>query len=173
MKDASASPDLFSAPSDCVYAGSSLRVGVLADGAYFDFFYNDGPRFLVEREGREIWADWPENYSLEDAATYLLGPVLGFVLRLRGITCLHASAVAVGDQAIALVGTPGAGKSTTAAAFACLGYGVLSDDVVALADEGDRFIVQPGYPRVNLWPNSVCALFDSADSLPRITPTLG
>src|SRR5207244_6105024 len=85
--------------------------------------------------------------------------------------CLHASAVAVADRAIALVGLPGAGKSTAAAAFACAGYPVISDDVVALEDHGERFLVQPGYPRVNLWPDSVRRLFGSEDALPRITPT--
>ena len=148
-----------------------LRVSRLAAGSYFGFSYSDGPRFVVGADGREVWADWPENYSIEDAATYLVGPVVAFVLRLRGITCLHASAVAIGDQAIALIGSPGAGKSTTAATFAQRGYSVLSDDVVALDDCGDHFLAQPGYPRVNLWPDSVRALFGSEDALPRITPT--
>ena len=149
----------------------TLRVGRLAGGNYYGFLYSDGVRFAVEREGREIWGDWPENYTLEDACTYLIGPVMAFVLRLRGATCLHASAIAIGDRAIALVGEPGAGKSTTAAAFAKLGHPVLSDDVVVLSDRNDRFFVQPGYPRVNLWPDSVRALFGSEDALPHITPT--
>jgi len=149
----------------------TLRVGAIADGSYFVFLYGDGVRFAVDRSGREVWADWPETSSLEDAATYLMGPVLGYVLRRRGVVSLHASAVALGDRAIALVGTGGAGKSTTAAAFACLGYGVLSDDVVALADQENRFLVRPGYPRINLWPDSVRALFGSEEALPRITPT--
>jgi hypothetical protein len=149
-----------------------LRFGTLGKGAYFGFFYCDGARFAVNKRGNEIWADWPdENYTLEDAATYLMGPVFGFVLRLRGVTCLHASAVSVGTHAIAFVGAAGAGKSTTAAGFACLGYPVLSDDVVALKDEGDRFLVRAGYPRVNLWPDSVSALFGSQETLPRISPT--
>ena len=148
-----------------------LRVGVLHGGDYFGFFYSDGVRFAVERRGREVWADWPENYTLEDACTYLIGPVIGFVLRLRGVTCLHASAVAVDEQAIALVGFPGAGKSTTAAAFAHRGYSVIADDVVALAEDGENFLVPPGYPRVNLWPDSVRVLFGSEGALPRITPT--
>jgi hypothetical protein len=97
--------------------------------------------------------------------------VLGFVLRLRGMVSLHASALAIGDRAIALVGEGGAGKSTTAAAFACLGYGVLCEDLVPLADQGNRFLVQSGYPRVNMWPDSVRALFGSEEALPRITPT--
>ncbi len=150
---------------------SNLRVRLLSPGQYFGLFYGDGARFAVDRFGSEVWADWPENYTLEDACTYLLGPVMGFVLRLRGAVCLHASAVAVGGYAIALVGGPGAGKSTTAAAFACCGSPVLSDDVVALTDKGRGFLVQPGYPRVNLWPDSVQQLFGSEDALPRITPT--
>jgi hypothetical protein len=147
-----------------------LRVGRLHHGAYI-FSYSDGVRFAIDSHGREIVAGWPEGYALEDAATYLTGPVLAFALRLRGWICLHASAVAIEDRAIALVGSPGAGKSTTSAAFAKNGYAVLSDDVVALADEGDSFRVQPGYPRVNLWPDAVSALFGSEDVLPRITPT--
>lgn len=149
----------------------SLRVGVLPGGSYLGLFYDDGARFAVERSGCEVWADWPENYTLEDACTYLLGPVMGFVLRLRGLVCLHSSAVAIDSRAIALVGAPGAGKSTTAAAFACSGFPVLSDDVVALADKETQFVAQPGYPRVNLWPDSVRRLFGSEQALPRITPT--
>ena len=150
---------------------ANLRAGLFSGREHFGFFYHDGARFAVDSRGREVWADWPESYTLEDACTYLIGPVMGFVLRLRGTVCLHASAVAIGDRAVALVGLPGAGKSTTAAAFACAGFPILSDDVVALADKGDQFLVQPGYPRVNLWPDSVGRLFASADALPLITPT--
>lgn len=181
LKDAPAfPPSALREPADFFYTSPSgsdgppaLRVARLAGGAYFGLFYGDGARFAVDREGRELWADWPEGYSLEDAATYLVGPVLGFVLRLRGIVPLHASGVAVEEQAIAVVGMPGAGKSTTAAAFAHRGYAVLSDDVVPLHDARDHFLVAPGYPRVNLWPDSVRALFGSEDALPRITPTWG
>ena len=180
LKEKSASPSTFSvsppqffytSPGRNAHGQPLLRVAKLAGGAYFGLFYADGARFAVERTGREVWADWPENYTLEDACTYLAGPVLGLLLRLRGVTCLHASAIAVGDRAIALVGSPGAGKSTTATAFAHCGYAVLSDDVVALTDRRDHFLVQPGYPRLNLWPDSVRALFGSEDALPRITPT--
>jgi hypothetical protein len=150
---------------------ANLRTSTLPESEHVGLFYRDGARFAIECHGREVWADWPENYTLEDACTYLLGPVMGFVLRLRGTVCLHASAVAVDNRAIALVGQPGAGKSTTAAAFACCGFTVLSDDVVALADKETQFLVEPGYPRVNLWPDSVRQLFGSDDALPRITPT--
>jgi hypothetical protein len=148
-----------------------LRMAMDPSEKYYVFFYRDGARFAVERHGREVWADWPEDYTLEDACTYLLGPVMGFVLRLRGVICLHASAIVTGAGAIALAGPAGAGKSTLAAAFGSGGFPVLSDDVVALVDEGEGFLVQPGYPRVNLWPDSARALFGLENPLPQITPT--
>jgi hypothetical protein len=180
MREESSLPSPFAVPpSEFFYASEgdemdsapALRVGMLDGGAYFGLFYKDGARFAVQREGREVWADWPEGYTIEDACTYLVGPVMGFVLRLHGVICLHASAVAVGGRAIALVGSPGAGKSTTAAAFADRGFAVLSDDVAALEDRVDHFLVHPGYPRVNLWADSVRALFGSEDVLEPITPT--
>ena len=173
-------PSLFSLPSHFSYISPNqnsdgqpiLRACKLGD-SHFGFFYADGARFAVKLDGREIWADGPADYALEDTATYLVGPVMGFVLRLHGILPLHACAVAMRDQAIALVGDQGAGKSTTAAAFARQGYAVLSEDLAAVAESGSQLMVQPGYPRVNLWPESAEALFGGAHQLPPVTPTWG
>ena len=148
-----------------------LRVWKLFRSTHFHLRYGDGTEFVIACDGRQIWARWPDNLTLEDTATYLLGPVLGFTLRLRGVTCLHASAVVIDSRAVVFLGEAGAGKSTTAAAFAQVGYPVLSDDVVALVDEGSRFLVQPAYPRIRLWATSVAALYGSPDALPRIVPT--
>lgn len=142
-----------------------------SDGGRFEFVYGDGARFGVDDQGHEVWADWPDGYTFEDAATYLMGPILGLVLRLHRVTPLHASVVAVDEKAVALVGSPGSGKSTTAAAFACLGYPVLSDDMAPLVDGEHSLLTQAGYPRVNLWPDAVRLLFGSEDALPRVTPT--
>jgi hypothetical protein len=147
----------------------TLRVGVLDSGIYI-FCYQDGAKFAVAPNGREVWGDCPANYTLRDAATYLVGPIMGFVLRLRGVVPLHASTVVIAGRAIVLMGGPGAGKSTTAAAFAKLGYSVLCEDVAALTEDGSQFLIQPGYPRVNLWPDSARALFGHRDLLPAITP---
>ncbi len=138
--------------------------------SYYRIRYSDETIVVVDASGSRVWAVWQDPATLEDTATYLLGPILGFLLRLRGVTCLHGSAVAIGGHAIALVGPSGAGKSSTAAAFAKLGYSVLTDDVVALADLGDEFRVQPAYPRVRLWPDSVQSMFGSEDALPQLTP---
>jgi len=140
-----------------------------ADG--FRLQYADGTEFVVDRPGTQVWVRWPEPWTVDDVATYLLGPVLAFVLRRRGVTCLHASAVGLGERAVALVGPPGAGKSTLAAGFARRGHPALSDDVVALSCSDGRFSVQPGPPRIRLWPESVRALYGTPDALPRLTPT--
>ena len=148
----------------------ALTVSLLASGEYFGLAYADGTHFVLDRYATRLWARWPASLTLEDTTTYLLGPVIGFVLRLRGFICLHASAVAIGEKAIALLGPPGAGKSTGAAAFAECGHNVLSDDIVPIEPSGEDFLVRPGYPRVCLWPESVQALRGSADALPRLTP---
>jgi hypothetical protein len=147
-----------------------LRVYSLLNGKYFRFSYADKTEFALDRAGTEIWAAWPMSLSLEDTCTYLLGPVMGFVMLLRGVVCLHASAVAIGNQAIALLGPAGSGKSTTAAAFSQRGYSILAEDVVTLDDRLDHFLVRPGYPCIRLWPASVKVLYGSETHLPKLTP---
>ena len=149
----------------------ALQVWKRAGGAYFRLRYADDTEFLVARTGGEIRASAPDRATLEDTATYLLGPVLGFALRLRGITCLHASVVAVGDHAIAIAGPAGAGKSTAAAGFAAMGLPVLTDDIAALAEHAGMVHIQPAYPQLRLWPDSVAMLYGAPDALPRLTPT--
>lgn len=142
----------------------------LHGGKFYRFAYADNTEFVVDHEGREIWTTWPEPLTLEDTATYLLGPVMGFVLLLRGLVSLHASAIVVDGAAIALVGPAGAGKSTTAAAFSARGFSVLAEDVVTLDDRGDRFFVRPAYPCIRLWPASAATLYGSGSALPPLTP---
>ncbi len=145
----------------------SLRISKINEGAYVRLAYADGTQFWLDRGRENVWATWPDRLSLENAASYLLGPVLGLLLRLRGVTCLHASAVAFGARSVAFVGTAGAGKSTTAAALARQGHGALSDDIVTLERREGEFYVQPAYPYLCLWPDSVQTLYGSAEALPR------
>ncbi len=74
-------------------------------------------RFLVAGDGRRVErlrtaSDPPDPEGL--VAT-VLGPVLILALALRGLFCLHASAIAASDRALAFVGESGAGKSTLGA----------------------------------------------------------
>lgn len=159
-----ASPILLESGEPC------WRLWRSAAGDLFRLDYSDGVQFWVNSEANSLWATWSEASSFEDAATYLLGPVLGFLLRLRGVICLHASAVALNNQAVAFVGDAGAGKSTTAAALAQRGYPVISDDIVALDERDGAFFVPPAYPYLCLWPPSVRILYGAEKALPALSP---
>jgi hypothetical protein len=160
------------------YYVSDLEDGVVAlqvwratGGGHFRLRYADDTQFLVAAGGNRVEVVAPPGTTLEDSATYLLGPVLGLAMRLRGVTCLHASAISMGDEAIVIAGPAGAGKSTAAACFAEMGRAILTDDVAALSIRDGVVHVQPAYPQLRLWPDSVSMLFGSPDALPRLTPT--
>ena len=172
---------VLAAPAQPIYASCYtiesgepiFRMWKVADGTYRYIKYHDGMEFWFDRECARIWCRWSAPLNLEDAASYLLGPILGLLLRLRGVTCLHGSAVAIEDHAIAFVGPPGVGKSTTAAALGERGYEVLSDDVVALrgqqtggAGVADFLHVVPAGPYLSLWPESVTMLYGSPEAVP-------
>lgn len=111
--------------------------------------YTDGSEFFVERNGRAIWVP-NGRHPAEDWLPYLLGPLLGLALRLQGVLCLHASAVALAGRAILFAGDTYAGKSTTARLLGARGCAVLSDDIVPLTQAGEEVLAQPGYPRLRI-----------------------
>ncbi|MCP9754760.1 serine kinase [Lacihabitans sp. CCS-44] len=93
---------------------------------------------------------------------------LGLILQQRGYFLLHGSAVKVGEKAIVFIGVPGAGKSTTIAAFAKAGYTILSDDMTAITfDNSGRAAVLPGIPQIKIWEESARNLdFDPSNLEP-------
>ena len=157
-------------PANADDEGDGLRRYDLPGGRVL-LRYADGSAFHVDLASAEVWATWPASQTLEDAATYLLGPVLGFIARRRGRLCLHASTALIGGRAVAFAGAAGAGKSTLAAALALTGSPILSEDVTCLAERGAGFEVEPGYPRVRLWQDAAPLLGTTAEALPLLTPT--
>jgi hypothetical protein len=141
-----------------------------ASGGY-RIHYSHGLEFYVDRDASSILVHCCDEPAKADAAEFLLGPVLGIVLRLRGFTCLHASAVAVGEEAIAFAGPEGAGKSTTAAMFVEEGHAALADDVVTLVERGSCFEVPAGCAYLNLWPESLEMLRGTDQPAPADKPS--
>jgi hypothetical protein len=144
-----------------------LTIRTVASG--FLLRYAEGATFLVSKSGSEVDAWWDAPLTEVDAADYLLGGVLAFIVRLRGLVPLHASAVVVQDHAVLFVGAGGAGKSSLATAFAILGHPVLSDDIVVMSDSGGSVLAYPSHPRLSLWADSASSLF-AAESLPVHSP---
>ncbi len=139
------------------------------NGECFHLSYSDGTRFVVDSAARRVWGTYQAPLTADDLATYFLGPVMGFLLRKRHVTSLHASCVEICGQGVAFSGDAGFGKSTTAAALALRGYPVLSEDIVPLKLQEEDIRAVPGYPRICLWPDSVVNLLGSAQALPQLT----
>src|SRR5690606_31431139 len=80
----------------------------------------------------------------------------------QGKLVFHASAVELGDIAIAFVGASGAGKSTLAAAFATSGSRFLTDDGLVVDLRDGAPVVLPSHPSIRLWDDSRDALAGEA-----------
>lgn len=132
--------------------------------------YWSGVEFLIDRQTGKVQVFWPPSVHAEEAIAFLFDDVLALILRWRGMTCLHASAVRVGDGAVAFVGAVGRGKSTTAAALGQQGYPLITDDLLPLLRRGGSFLVQPAYARMRLWPEAAEALGHEGCRLPRLAP---
>lgn len=153
---------------------ASHSVEVVRDaGGQVCFRYSDGSSANVNLASHpvRIEAVIATGQTLEDFAAYLYGPILGFVLRARGVLALHASCVEVDGGAVLFAGESGTGKSTTAAFFSQHGHPVLSDDLTALRHDDGRFTAHPAFDHVRLWTPSEEILFGRANTLATITPT--
>lgn len=108
------------------------------------------------------------------AAHFFFAHALPLWLESRGVTVLHASAVARGDRVVAFLGPSGVGKSTLCAELVGAGWGFVADDGLAL-EEDDRgaWRCLPGPPWLRLWPSALEGrLGIPAAELPRVHATL-
>lgn len=160
-------PPWYTSPFEDDTGQPALKVWTGANGS-FDMRYSDGTRFIVERNGARIQAEPRAGASLESVIAYLLGPVLGFVQRLRGTVCLHASAFVYEGRAVALIGEPGAGKSTTVTAMAQRGHPIMADDYICLKEKQGIIHALPSSPTIRLWPDAAQLLLGPSHSLPAI-----
>ena len=133
-------------------------------------YFMEGVGSFLVRSGRAVIVDSSPGVDERAVRLCLLGPIIALVLHHRGRLILHASAVALGDTAIAFLGGQGWGKSTLAAAFHVRGYSILADDVTAIRTDSACPMVLPGFPQIKLWPNSIVALGEVPEALPALHP---
>jgi hypothetical protein len=140
--------------------GVSTKLRFDSAKAHIDFFLDSTKQRLCIKHSKVD--------STSDLHSYFVGPVLGCVLRLRGVLCLHASVVGIDDRAVAILGQKKSGKSTCAAGLTQMGAALLSDDMAVLKPEDDGFFVHPGYPQIRLWPQSIEAIYPGRGDLPKV-----
>ena len=118
--------------------------------------------FLISQDGRQVTC-FPAPEVTEDTSRHLfLNQVLPLALAKQRKLVLHASAVEVGDYAVAFIGESGRGKSTLAASFATNGFRFLTDDGLLLDPYDGGYQIMPSHPSIRLWDDSQLALI-SAD----------
>lgn len=122
------------------------------------------------------------------AAVLAGGTVLAFILSMRGAAVLHASAVQVGDGAVAFVGGSGMGKSTSATLMCADGAKLITDDLLVLdlaaspptcslgatelrlrksaGELSDRFASAPGRRVTGDARDAIAALASTTEDLP-------
>lgn len=140
--------------------GGTTQEAYLRWSGVSSFLAKNGTTLIIEPDSEDID---PELLKL-----YILSEALGLILHQRGFFLLHASAVKIGDYAVVIVGAPGAGKSTMAAAFAKYGYPVLADDMVAISNIESIPTVYPAYPQIKIWSSAVQGLEFNLSNLPRL-----
>jgi hypothetical protein len=124
------------------------------------YLVSDGRRAIIERDPAA---------GDDDVRAFLLGPVFGALLHQRDDLVLHGSAIGVGGEGVAFLGSSGVGKSTLAAAFRNRGHPVLTDDLcVVRPGAGGRMMIYPGFPQAKLWLDSLEKLDVSSEGLRRI-----
>ncbi len=145
-----------------------LIIRTSAAGDYW-LHYEEGTDVFANAAIDQLWVTWRADSCLEDASTFLMGSVMAILAQFRGSVCLHGCSIVIDNAIVGLLGPQGAGKSTSAAAFASAGYPVAGDDLILLSEKDGQFFVTPAYPMIRLWPASVESLFGHEDALPRIT----
>ena len=135
--------------------GKHLEVECSDDATGYRLAVEGGGLVWIGRSGQRIVrlpAPPPQDPAI--AVQAVLGPALCLALALQEVFCLHASAIANGGAAIALVGPSGVGKSTLAARLVGhpdLDWHRAADDVLPLALEDRQSpVVRPNFPQLKL-----------------------
>jgi len=129
--------------------------------------------FLVSPDGRNIAYRALKHASQETFQTYLVSQALSFALIKQGLEPLHATVVMVEEQAVALLGTCGRGKSSLGAAFLQAGSRLLTDDLLVTSHVPGRpnvILAHPGPPRIKLFPKIAARLFGAGRSGAQMNP---
>ena len=123
--------------------------------------------FLI-RGGSEVVVEPEPSVPEEDLHPFLTGPVLSVLLHQRGALVLHASAVVIGNAAVAFLGAKGDGKSTLAAHLQVRGHRLIADDIVPINLENEVPVVVAGFPRIKLYNDAIAAVGEEPSDFPVI-----
>jgi hypothetical protein len=126
-------------------------------------------RFLVTA-GVTIEVAVEAGVDPSDVGSFLMGGVRGALIHQRGELPLHAATLVPpqGDNAVAICGPSGVGKSTLAAALVLRGWSLLADDLTRVSLRDSIVTAWPGGTGIKLMPDAVDYLGIDASQLRRV-----
>lgn len=127
----------------------------------YRFFARDFGIYVIERDLSRIRCA-PTHVAPWQWQRFLTSQVLPLVALLHGIEVFHASAVALAEHSIALVGGSGVGKTSLAVNLVRRGAAFFADDVLTLERSGEGIVAHPGAAVANL-RRAEAALIAAAD----------
>ena len=81
---------------------------------------------------------------------FLVGRCLPLAALLRGYEVLHAGAVQIGDEVVAIIGPSGAGKTSLTLHLVLQGATFFTDDALAIGTGDDVLLAYPGFGVINI-----------------------
>ena len=145
--------------SDCAPAGQILAKMFLGDGRGYTLtdtgigyalYFHQTCEFWIDHDLRSVRIHLFADVHPDMAALFFVGNVIACILTLAGECVLHASAVEIGDSALAFAGGSGMGKSTLAALLCAGGARFVTDDLLRLQPDGNDFRCFPGTGQIRL-----------------------
>jgi len=154
----------------------------LPDGSSWTLFYRTETGYLlrfpgladfsITADGLQVAAWLVPGASRQTAEHLYLNQVLPLAWSRQYKLVLHASAINIGQTAVAFAGKSGQGKSTLAASFATSGQHFLSDDGLQVLQQGGVWLAQPSHPSIRLWDDSRMVLVpEGAQTAPTLPGT--
>lgn len=124
----------------------------------------DGNKIIIHRE----------HGAMDNAINlFLLGSAMGALLHQRGMILFHGNGIVINNKCVVFLGHSGKGKSTLAAFFSKKGYQVLADDLCGITlSENGTAVVNPGYPYLKLWSDTIEMIGENNEGLKAIRPGL-
>lgn len=121
--------------------------------AFYLLWNRNGLGFRISLDTSEVAISGMTHINIDDLPWYLLSQILGVVLHLRGLLCVHASVVEKDGLAVGLLGTNGRGKSTLTASLVRSGWSLVSDDLLCVEEQ--TLLLKPCFPFMKLRHDSI------------------
>jgi hypothetical protein len=111
-----------------------------------DYYVDNGSRILIQKQPVA---------TEQEVRLFLLSSVFSALLYIRNTVSLHASVIKNHNGCFLICGNSGAGKSTLTREFIQQGYQILSDDISVMIEDNEKLLIQPSFPFIKLWKDSL------------------